>query len=211
MTSDAAARFVANMNDMDYHVRWSRRSGRIAAQMRERDHNLSTMQSVVLAGDFMSAVKMQRAMHLGILDSADAAKKVGSYFRFRFALKHLKGDDLMQALKRWPWMDPDDTDPNALKAFRWAFRENEGPLTDSPEALEALMGRNGFTVYRGQRDSDPIGISWSLRKSVAQKFAQHGGTRGGIRNGVVFSRRAKPQEVLAHFVGRAESEVILEP
>lgn len=73
--------------------------------------------------------------------------------------------------------------------------------------LDGLPSR--ITVYRGySRPGRGDGMSWSLSREVAQRFARRftEGTRGKIAR-----REVDKQEVLAYFAGRGEQEIVLSP
>jgi hypothetical protein len=74
------------------------------------------------------------------------------------------------------------------------------------EAYDGLPSR--FTVHRGQDASAAVGLSWTLRRSVAEDFAR--GHRG-IRNEqpVVITRRIRKSTIAFFSDDREEKEVVL--
>ena len=65
------------------------------------------------------------------------------------------------------------------------------------------------TVYRGVRSSRPGGVkalSWTLDQNVAQWFADRYG-----RQGTVYEAKIDKKHIHALFLGRNESEVIVDP
>jgi len=76
------------------------------------------------------------------------------------------------------------------------------------EALAALPDE--ITIYRGIKtpDSpdDPHGMSWTLDRDKAVWFANRMKSRG-----VLYTATIKKSKVLAHFLNRGESEIVVHP
>ena len=75
---------------------------------------------------------------------------------------------------------------------------------DERTALAALPGE--FTVWRGASPEYKVGMSWTLDREKAMWFAEHRWT--GAR---VFQTVVKKTNVLAHFLSRDESEIVVDP
>lgn len=68
--------------------------------------------------------------------------------------------------------DPDDTKPEYVPLWRRAFERNgHQMITDGEE----LTDDESFTVYRGQPEGDPVGLSWSLKKVRSPKLRERRG------------------------------------
>lgn len=82
-------------------------------------------------------------------------------------------------------------------------------MQDEPRKIFPGFGAEFIWLYRGQRAEDPIGISWTTKRSVAKKFASGAGFRTKI-DGVVYATQVRRMNCLAYITGRGEHEVIVD-
>jgi hypothetical protein len=66
-------------------------------------------------------------------------------------------------------------------------------------------------AYRGQRKGDPVGLSWSLKKSVAKNFARGAGQRCLLPDGVIVTELIPRSRIMAYLTDRREFELISLP
>jgi len=67
---------------------------------------------------------------------------------------------------------------------------------------------SSFTIYRGQSDLAPLGLSWTTKKEVAEEFAAgHRGMR--LKEPVIFERVIFSDQVAFRADDRDEAEVVL--
>lgn len=176
------------------------------------DEGMNPISAFIIAGDILSRQNADVAVEEG-WDWADALELVGSYARFDWAYenRHLTTTEHFYAALPDLWVnsDPDDTKPEYLDMWWRAFVHN-GRKTittaDSP-----LPDQKSFTIWRGQKDEPITGVSWSLNRKVAEKFAITGGLRQPIPNGILYKARVKREHIWAYFTHRSEDEVIVSP
>jgi hypothetical protein len=76
-----------------------------------------------------------------------------------------------------------------------------------PPAIEAELPSGPVEVYRGQSALSPVGLSWTLDRSVAEGFARgHRGLR--VPEPVVLTRVVTRDEMAFYTNDREESEVV---
>jgi hypothetical protein len=172
---------------------------------------IPVMTAIVMAGDYVAADAAEELLRSGELTWLQAVTLCGSYSRPDAALRWQEAgfatrDEL---LDEWPWLwsggDPDDTDPRFLVVWR-ELRERTGDVAHDGEPLEGET----FTVYRGQPPGAPLGLSWSLDREVAQRFAKGAAFRGVRMNGEVLTDEVPRERVLAYLTGRGEAEVVVD-
>jgi hypothetical protein len=184
------------------------REAEVARALLTENPNLG-ITAYVIAGDVISAERATEMVKDGV-PAAKALNLIGSYARFQWAVDNLPRKVLLKMLPRlWSGADPDDTKPEYLELWYEAWNSNcQGAVYDD--------GRNELpwgelTIFRGQSMASPVGISWTLDRGVARKFAFTGGGRGRISDGVILTGRVMAGAVLAYITGRNESEVIADP
>lgn len=112
-------------------------------------------------------------------------------------------------LVRQVWVDSENVYQNGAEWERvWAdTRPNRQAVMDKDEKAELRALPDTLTVYRGAiEEMNAEGMSWTLEPKRAEWFA-HRFERGGTP--VVIEARVAKAEVLAHFTGRNESEIVL--
>lgn len=186
----------------------------------KRFPNLPVITKIIVAGDFRSAMAVDARLEemkkdkVEKIDYLKLSLYIGSYARLDWLFERYKEGKLPKAWltknfpSAWSIADPDDTNPEYLKLWKKSYKKNGNKyLRDG----EALPRKRILTIYRGQFSyQDPLGMSWSLKRDVAQKFAD--GVSFRIRmNGVVVKYRIERNNVLGYLTGRGEFEVICDP
>jgi hypothetical protein len=169
----------------------------------------SLINAIVQSSDVLSAELATEQLAAGE-DPKELYKRIGSYARFGWAVKHLPKKFLYKILPElWVSADPDDTNDDYLKLWQAAFVKNgRETITDGKSLPKGR--RDMLTVYRGQV-GQKLGISWTLDRKIAVKFALCGGGRGFAQGGEVIQVTIPRSIVLAYLTGRGESEVIFNP
>lgn len=183
-----------------------------AAKLREADPRLPLITSITIASDQMTAERSERWMEQGMPFEV-AYPFVGSYARFGFAVKALDEgkadrDWFFENLPHlWTSADVGPSDRH-LELWKEAFdRNGHKPVTDGKPLPKGAY----LKVYRGQDGDRPLGISWTLKREVADKFAHGAATRQANRGGTIFDAMWPRGDVLAYLTGRGEEEIILDP
>ena len=168
--------------------------------------------ALIMAGDIVSAERATRLLAEGTKPEC-ALATVGSYARFGWAVENRQSFDesfwVQNICELWSGSDPDDTNPEFLELFRLARTENVVILKDEPEKTFPGVGSEFIWLYRGQRAEDPIGISWTTKRSIAKKFASGAAFRTKI-DGVVYATQVRRVNCIAYITGRGEHEVIVD-
>lgn len=172
---------------------------------------MNPIQAFIVAGDQASAIAATERVQNGGIPVRELYR-VGSYARLEWAYQHLPRSALLSRfLELWRDSDPDDTKPEYLdlwKNLRWLHRPY--PAMDCDLAkFEALP--EVLQVYRGQILEHPVGVSWTLDRDVAKKFARSGGYRVDQDGGAVLCCRVRKELVLGYITQRNESEVVVDP
>lgn len=174
---------------------------------------IPTLTAAVMSGDIQSA-EMATEMIVNGTPALKALNFVGSYARFDWAVANLPKRTLLKMLPElWRGADPDDTRPEYLALWREAYKANGNKtIFDEPHKIEPVftsIDTRLITIYRGQV-GDAVGISWTLDRVIAKKFAATGGGRQEIAGGKILKRVIHRDEVLAYLTGRDESEAIVD-
>jgi len=157
-------------------------------------------------------------------ETADALRKkvpfeqalwlVGSYSRLDWAVKKVQlGLIPQEALLKllpdiWRGSDPDDTDARFLSLWEEAWKQNaQQVICDDKHLPKGKM----LTVYRGQDEDAPLGIAWTLRIIIAQRFARGAALRQSNREGIILKAKIERNRIMGYLTGRNEFEVILNP
>lgn len=168
--------------------------------------------ALIMAGDIVSAERATRLLAEGLKPEC-ALATVGSYARFGWAVENRQSFDesfwVQNICELWSGSDPDDTNPEFLELFRLARMQNCVILKDEPEKTFPGVGSEFIWLYRGQRAEDPIGISWTTKRSIAKKFARGAAFRTKVE-GVVYATQVRRVNCLAYITGRGEHEVIVD-
>lgn len=167
----------------------------------------------IMAGDFISGERAWDELKSGA-PFKQALWLVGSYQRVAFCVEaieagYVETETVLDLLPEvWPNSDPDDTDPRFLNLWRQAWGRNDfrylrdgGPLPRN----------HSLVVYRGQDEGDRLGISWSLNKDIAERFAKGAALRVRNRGGVIYVGKVDRRNVMAYLTGRNEDELIIDP
>ncbi len=86
------------------------------------------------------------------------------------------------------------------------YWQAEFMLTEDAAQYEKLPDE--IRIYRGQSIADPIGLSWTLEKTVAECFAR--GHRGLlVSNPVILEATVAKTDVAGFYQERQESEIVL--
>lgn len=188
-------------------VKQVEREAQIANELLEAQPELG-ITALVIAGDQLSAERATALVANG-LHPERAVLRVGSYARFDWAVRHLPQEVLFQMLPElWSGSDPDDTNPEYLKLWRSAWlRNGRKPICDGA----ALPQAKPLMIYRGQARNAEIGFAWTLDRNTAAKFAESGGLRGRITNGVILNSNVDRQHIYGYLTGRGEQEIIVDP
>lgn len=175
--------------------------------------DLNPITASIMAGDAVSVDWVYDDVKAGKIEAAHAPNLVGSYARCDFALR-LRDEGLLSEadlLDNWPdyWRsgDPDDTDPRFLAVWKAARERNGRCVTDG----RRLPAGKWLMAFRGQRRGDPIGLSWTLDREIAGKFATGAGVRVPLKDGGIKQSWVRRDAILAYVTGRGESELIVDP
>jgi hypothetical protein len=173
----------------------------------------SPVSAIIMAGDIQSRERADALFAEG-KSVEQASIMVGSYSRFdwvvdQYHMGHIGVEELSDWIcELWCGADPDDTNPDFLVVweqcsnYKGTTLYDEKPLPDGEE----------FTIYRGQ-DNDvewEIGLSWSLSKEIATKFANGAATRS-FQDGYLATARVERSHIMAYISGRNEEELIIDP
>lgn len=174
----------------------------------------SPVSAIIMAGDIQSRERADILFAEG-KSVEQASIMVGSYSRFdwvveQYWLGHIGVEELSDWIcDLWRGADPDDTNPDFLEVWKqcsdWngdAALFDEKPLPDDEE----------FTIYRGQSNKDErnLGISWSLSKEVATRFANGAAVRS-FQDGYLATAKVQRSHIMAYITGRNEEELIIDP
>lgn len=178
---------------------------------------MPVLNAAVISGDMQSAELASERVAAGE-SPEDVVNFIGSYARFDWAVANLPRAALLEMLPElWRSADPDDTKPEYLELWREAYRANGNKTVCDGKRLPLRHGigagierEHTLTIYRGQV-GDTVGISWTLDKKIAEKFAATGGGRMPIAGGKILQRKVRRDLVLAYLTGRDENEVIIDP
>lgn len=199
--------------DMDELARHVERQSAIAAQLLEKDPTLGVT-AYIIAGDIMSVERAEAMVKAG-MSIEKASVFIGSYLRLKWLVGKFRAGKLNTAWllkefpREWSMSDPDDTDPAMAELWYmgWAFNAQQ-PLTYSKK----LPPGETFTIYRGQdKAGDRMGLSWTLDRKVAVRFAKGAALRQRNRAGVVVCAEVKRSDIYGYLTGRGESEIIADP
>ena len=220
MTAQVSGRFEP---DMDVVMERASRGLRLAHEVMQQT-GLPFVTSLTIANDRISMESAEEFMAETGQPAWQAATIVGSYSRMDWVERAWKSglisdSKMLEMLPHW-WSgsDPDDTEMRflALWAKMRRLHNNRVILSDPTRRLprERLL-----TIYRGQDPVSeatpdghlPVGIAWSLDKSIAERFARGAATRQSDREGIVYEGRVLKSKVIAYLTGRDEEEVIVHP
>lgn len=131
---------------------------------------------------------------------------------FKYAAPYLSKEDYSTILAdAWIRSEQPNHDPNLPQSRLLAMFRAADPklLMDEQERNRLDELEDTVTVYRGVRSARSDGISamsWTLDKDTAVWFANRYG-----RQGKVYEAKIEKKHIQALFLGRNESEVILDP
>lgn len=111
----------------------------------------------------------------------------------------------------WSYCDQPNYDPNLPKSRLLAMFRAADPKLLMNDSEREMFGKldDTVTVYRGVRSARSDGLnamSWTLSRETAEWFASRYG-----RQGKVYEARIEKQHILALFLDKNESEVVLNP
>lgn len=186
-----------------------------ASELMEADPQLPAISAYIIARDMRSADRSLEWLREGKYEWGVAEAFTGSYGRLDLRVRALAEglittrEAYTDLAETWSSGDPDDTDPRFLALWRKAFAANgRRILRDRPGSK---LGGTILTLYRGQDEGAPFGISWSLDRRVAERFAHGAATRQSHRGGVVYMGKVPRAAAMGYMVGRNEAEVIIDP
>lgn len=93
--------------------------------------------------------------------------------------------------------------------FICSIREDGGVCEYHPD--EAAVGDETVQVWRGALASAKRGMSWTTDRDRALWFVRRGDMTGQGRTMHLWTAKADPERVLAHFHTRSEDEFVLDP
>lgn len=170
--------------------------------------------ALIMAGDYLSRERAEKLLAEG--ESVwNASVMVGSYQRFDWVIEKysdelITTEELAEHIcSLWRGADPDDTNPYFL--FPWEeCRDVAGHMLSDSE--KELPSGDYITIYRGQlsNNEEDIGLSWSLDKDIAKRFAT-GAAMRMLCDGWLATAKVPKSEVIAYITGRGEEEVIINP
>ena len=111
----------------------------------------------------------------------------------------------------WSYCDQPNYDPNLPKSRLLAMFRAADPKLLMSDSEREMFGKldDTVTVYRGVRSARSDGLnamSWTLSRETAEWFASRCG-----RQGKVYEAKIEKQHILALFLDKNESEVVLNP
>jgi len=188
---------------------------KIAQTYMEQGYN--PMISIVMAGDHLSRKRADDLVEKGE-SVRDASVQIGSYSRFDWVVEQYYTGNISTAelaewiCELWRGADPDDTNPDYISVWEDCQEEFGEMLYDEKKFPLELLDESGLvTVYRGQLNTDdPVGLSWTLSKDIARKFA-HGAALRTYQDGYLGTAKVYYGSILAYISGRNEEEVIIPP
>lgn len=130
----------------------------------------------------------------------------------KYAAPSLSAEDYAKVLAdAWIRSETPNNDPNLSRGKLLSMFKASDPivLMDSEERERFESLDDVVTIYRGVRSSRPGNVkalSWTLDREVAQWFAGRYG-----RQGTVYEAKIDKKHIHALFLGRNESEVIVDP
>lgn len=210
LNGDLSADSATLMSDaMELVVSRGKRTDAIANSLMKQHQGLNFITAYIMAGDIVSAEEVTKAVKAGKMTAIRGLAHIGSYARFDWAVSNLTWPQLRpKLLELWAGSDPDDTNLEYLELFRRrAASEKRKYASDK---LLLPKGTRPMVVYRGQRQDEPRGFSWTLDRDIAVKFANGAGTRCPTPNGVVYETQVARQHVLAYITRRGEAELIVD-
>lgn len=171
---------------------------------------IPTITAIIMAGDYASMAFAETLVKDGT-PPWTASHSIGSFARMDFLLKYFYEDRLPESwltvalAEDWASSEPDDTDERFLLLWKQAKSKNGAAIvTGSPLPEQSVV-----TVYRGQC-GETLGISWSLSRTVAEKFARGASFRVPV-SGRLLMATVRREDILAYITCRGEEEVILDP
>ena len=130
----------------------------------------------------------------------------------KYAKQYLSTEDLTAILAdAWMRSENPNMDANVTKSELVSMFEKADKtmiMTDEERKRLSEFGET-VTVYRGVTPYNARNVkalSWTVDKKKAEWFAHRFG-----ENGTVYTARIKKADVLAFFMGRNESEIVLNP
>jgi hypothetical protein len=197
--------------DLNGHLeRYARRTEELIRELRASDPSLPLVSAIILSGDIFSGELMADEVESGREKATKVVWQVGSYARMEWALRHCGQEWALKNLPElWVSSDPDDTKPEYMRLWRTASALNDCEIICDGKPL-AFRAHSHYRIYRGQSESAPVGISWTLSRATAKKFASNGGSRVPIHDGVILERSVKRDQILAYLTTRGEEEIILD-
>ncbi|MCI0393266.1 MAG: hypothetical protein MOB07_31440 [Acidobacteria bacterium] len=194
--------------DMKAHLEWYVLRHTVVLQALLKEQPRLGVTADIMATDIVSGELMWAEVESGRRPAEEVVWCVGSYARLEWAMRHCSDKFVLENLpKLWAGSDPDDTQPEYLALWRRAFERNGRKVVCDERPLPALYR---YHLYRGQERSEPQGISWTLDRDIACKFACGAGVRRPLEDPVILERFAHPDLVLAYLTGRGENEVIID-
>ncbi len=130
----------------------------------------------------------------------------------KYAKEHLSAKDLSLILAdAWMQAENPNMDTNvSKKELVSMFKEaDKAVMMDAEESKRLAELGESVTVYRGVTPYNARNVkalSWTLDKAKAKWFANRFG-----QSGTVYKAEIGKQDILAFFMGRNESEVVLNP
>lgn len=168
--------------------------------------------ALVMAGDTLSQDRADAMVDKGATVRT-ASVQVGSFSRVDWvADQYFMGLIDVEELSAWIaelWRgaDPDDENP----AFLWMWRDCSEFVGDIIIDEKPLPEGDTLTIYRGQlTEYPPKGLSWSLSKEVAKKFAMGAAVRS-FQDGFLATSTIDRKHIIAYISGRNEEELIIDP
>jgi hypothetical protein len=126
----------------------------------------------------------------------------------------MSSDELRAVLQEW-WTVIEAWSTPEWNEVKLGWLRETGYVSDSRRSLTGDL-----TVYRGNLgEPEPAGISWTLSRAKARRFAlvaasSRGaflGMHGDHRTPTVWRATVESSEVLGYFASRGEEEVVVDP
>lgn len=206
---------MTQSNELDRFIEEGREAAARATVLMDRDPKLPYISAYIIARDMMGSDRSLQWMREG-MEWDEAERWCGSYGRLDLRVRALEEGLITEVqayeglASAWSHSDPDDTDPRFLTLWVEAFAANrQRYLRDHTD--KRLPNGSRLTIYRGQDEDQSFGLSWSLNRKTAEKFANGAATREANRGGVVYTAVVDRRDVMGYMPGRGEAEVIVNP
>lgn len=129
---------------------------------------------------------------------------------FTQIMEQLEDDDYWKLLADI-WIDSENIWQNLDSwTFLFAHRKNPHAMMDADDLklFEQLSDSSSILIFRGCKAHNREGLSWSLKRDVAEKFAERFDVE---QDHMIAIGYCSKKDIISLFVGRNESEIVVLP